>query len=193
MKSQSIKIIKPSLIASVIVSLLATAPVSFADTPTTPSKDLENVIPEGAPKKPLFGKDHSLFDVFKKHPELSIFHKAMKSSGLEAEMKGKGPFTIFAPKNSAFENLPEGTLQSLMLPENNGKLTTILKNHVHKGNVMAKDIKGKMAVDTAAGTKLDVMEDSGSVKVGPNGTVTESDIETSEGTIHVIDSVILPN
>lgn len=116
---------------------------------------------------------------------------AVKAAGLVDTLKGKGPFTVFAPTDEAFKKLPAGTVESLLKPENKAKLAAILTYHVVPGKVMSSDIAGKkldaksvqgqtIAVDATSGVKID------------NAKVVKADIETSNGVIHVIDTVIIP-
>ena len=117
---------------------------------------------------------------------------AVKAAGLVDTLKGEGPFTVFAPTDAAFAALPEGTVENLLKPENKEKLVAILTYHVIPGKVMSGDIAGKTAnVKTVHGGKLSIDATNG-VKVD-NATVTAADIETSNGVIHVIDTVVLPN
>ncbi len=115
---------------------------------------------------------------------------AVKAGGLVETLKGKGPFTVFAPTNEAFEKLPEGTLESLLKPENKGKLASILKYHVVPGKVMAKDVKAG-DVATALGKKATIAVKDGKVTID-NANVVKTDVKASNGVIHVIDAVILP-
>jgi len=117
---------------------------------------------------------------------------AVKAAGLVDTLKGEGPFTVFAPTDAAFAALPAGTVESLLEPANNDKLTAILTYHVLPGKVMSGDIAGKtMSVNTVNGAALDIDATNG-VMVN-NATVTSADIDTSNGVIHVIDTVLLPN
>ncbi|MDH3473834.1 MAG: fasciclin domain-containing protein, partial [Rhodospirillales bacterium] len=117
---------------------------------------------------------------------------AVKAAGLVDTLKSDGPFTVFAPTDEAFAKLPAGTVEDLLKPENKEKLVAILTYHVVPGKIMAGDIAGKTAmVETVQGGKLSVDATSG-VKVD-NATVTSADIEASNGVIHVIDTVVLPN
>ena len=102
----------------------------------------------------------------------------------------KGPFTVFAPTDAAFEKLPKGTLDDLLKPENKGKLAKILAYHVVPGKVMAADVK-TMEADTAEGSKLNVKVDDGKVMVN-DAKVIKTDIPASNGVIHVIDTVLMP-
>ena len=117
---------------------------------------------------------------------------AVKAAGLVDTLKGDGPFTVFAPTDAAFAALPEGTVENLLKPENKDQLIAILTYHVIPGKVMSSDIAGKTAsVATVQGSELSIDATDG-VKVD-NATVTAADIETSNGVIHVIDTVVLPN
>ena len=116
---------------------------------------------------------------------------AVQAAGLVDTLKGKGPFTVFAPTDEAFAKLPAGTVEDLLKPENKEKLVGILTYHVIPGKVMSSDIAGKKSdVATVQGSKLSVDATSG-VKVD-NASVVTADIEASNGVIHVIDTVVLP-
>lgn len=116
---------------------------------------------------------------------------AVKAAGLVDTLKGDGPFTVFAPTDEAFAKLPAGTVEDLLKPENKEKLVAVLTYHVVPGKIMSSDIAGKTAeVETVQGSKLSVDATKG-VKVD-EANVTSADIETSNGVIHVIDTVVLP-
>ncbi len=116
---------------------------------------------------------------------------AVKAAGLAETLKGKGPFTVFAPTDEAFAKLPKGTLESLLKPENKAQLAAILTYHVIPGKVMAADISGKtLKVATVQGSKIDIDATYG-VKIN-NAKVVTADVGASNGVIHVIDTVILP-
>jgi len=116
---------------------------------------------------------------------------AAQAAGLAGTLQGEGPFTLFAPTDEAFSKLPKGTVESLLKPENKDKLAAILKYHVVAGNVkLAKALEigqGK----TVLGPSLGIKFADGRVKIGTANLVT-ADIAASNGTIHVIDSVLLP-
>lgn len=129
---------------------------------------------------------------------------AVKAAGLVDTLASKGPFTVFAPVNGAFDKLPAGTVETLLKPENKATLTKILTYHVVAGNYSAKDVvgaikkgNGKAEFTTVAGGKLYAMLDGKSVVLmdekGGKSTVTIADVRQSNGVIHVIDSVVLPN
>lgn len=115
---------------------------------------------------------------------------AVKAAGLVNTLKGKGPFTVFAPNDAAFAKLPPGTVESLL--KNKAKLAAVLKYHVVPGRIMAADIAGKsLQVATVQGQPVRV---DGSFGVRVNDAhVIQSDIEASNGVIHVIDTVLLPS
>jgi uncharacterized surface protein with fasciclin (FAS1) repeats len=116
---------------------------------------------------------------------------AVKAAGLVDTLKGKGPFTVFAPTDAAFKKLPAGTVEGLLKPENKTKLAAILTYHVVPGMVMSKDIAGKkLQAATVQGQKISIDATKGVTVDGAN--VVKADIETSNGVIHVIDAVILP-
>ncbi len=123
--------------------------------------------------------------------QFSTLVAAVKAAGLVETLKGDGPFTVFAPTNDAFAALPEGTVESLLKPENREQLVAVLTYHVIPGKVMSSDIAGKTAeVETVQGSALSIDATSG-VMVD-NAMVTTADIITSNGVIHVIDKVVLP-
>ena len=116
---------------------------------------------------------------------------AVKAAGLVDTLKGKGPFTVFAPTDEAFAKLPKGTVEDLLKPENKAKLVSILTYHVLPSKVMAADVAGKkMGAKTVQGTEIAVDATSG-VKVN-GATVVTADIAASNGVIHIIDAVLMP-
>ena len=116
---------------------------------------------------------------------------ALTAAGLVDTLKGHGPFTVFAPNNAAFAKLPPGTLDDLLKPENKKKLAAILKNHVASGKIMAGDLKDG-SVKMLGGEKVEVATDNGRVGFG-GAKVLRADIPASNGVIHVIDTVVLPD
>ena len=129
---------------------------------------------------------------------------AVKAAGLVDTLMSAGPFTVFAPTNEAFDKLPAGTVDTLLKPENKATLTKILTYHVIAGNFSAKDVvaaikkgNGTAEFTTVAGGKLKASFDGKSViltdEKGGKARVTIADVKQSNGVIHVIDSVVLPN
>ena len=115
---------------------------------------------------------------------------ALQAAGLVDTLKGKGPFTVFAPTDEAFAKLPAGTVETLLKPENKAKLTAILTYHVVSGNVKAADVVKLTSAKTVQGQTVAIDATDG-VKIN-NAKVVKADIETSNGVIHVIDTVLLP-
>jgi len=147
----------------------------------TASSDAGVIAPIGEP---------DLIDLAVSVEDLSTLVTAVKAAGLVETLKGKGPFTIFAPTNKAFADLPAGTLDMLLKPENKEKLVKVLTYHVVPGMVMAKDVP-TADVKTVQGQTVALKKDSMGVTVN-NAKVVAADVEATNGVIHVIDTVILP-
>lgn len=129
---------------------------------------------------------------------------AVKAAGLVETLSGPGPFTVFAPTDAAFAKLPAGTVDTLVKPANKATLTKILTYHVVAGKVKASDLiaaigkhGGRYSFDTVAGQKLTARLVQGKVVItdakGGQSTVTQTDVRTSNGVIHVTDGVFMPN
>ena len=117
---------------------------------------------------------------------------ALKAAGLVNTLNGKGPFTVFAPSDTAFSKLPAGTVDNLLMPENKAKLVSILAYHVIPGKIMSGDIAGKkISVKTVQGSEISVDAMYG-VKINDSNVVS-ADIAATNGVIHVIDKVLMPN
>jgi uncharacterized surface protein with fasciclin (FAS1) repeats len=116
---------------------------------------------------------------------------AVKAAGLSDALKGPGPFTVFAPTDEAFAKLPPGTLENLLKPENKEQLRKILTYHVVAGRVMAKDAMKLDSAKTLEGASLTITKADGGVMIG-NAHIIKTDIPASNGVIHVIDAVLLP-
>jgi uncharacterized surface protein with fasciclin (FAS1) repeats len=117
---------------------------------------------------------------------------ALAAAGLVETLKGKGPFTVFAPTDEAFAKLPAGTLESLLKPANKQKLTSILTYHVVAGNVKAADVVKLSSAMTLNGQSVTIKNVGGKVLIN-GATVVKADIAATNGTIHVIDTVLMPN
>ncbi len=134
--------------------------------------------------------DQTVVEIAAGNKDFSTLVAAVKAAGLAETLSGKGPFTVFAPTNEAFAKLPEGTVETLLKPENKEKLAGILTYHVVGAKVMAADVKpGK--VKTVNGKEFEIKVTDGTVMVD-NAKVVKTDIVGKNGVIHVIDSVILP-
>ncbi|MEI7854214.1 MAG: fasciclin domain-containing protein [Planctomycetota bacterium] len=116
---------------------------------------------------------------------------ALKAADLIETLKGKGPFTVFAPTDEAFAKLPEGTVETLLKPENKAKLAAILTYHVVAGKVEAKDAVKLKSAKTVNGASFKISASDAGVMVD-KAKVVKTDIQCSNGVIHVIDSVIMP-
>ncbi len=117
---------------------------------------------------------------------------ALQAAGLVETLKGKGPYTVFAPTDEAFKKLPAGTVETLLKPENKAQLQKVLTYHVVSGNVMSGDLKGKTTnAKTVEGSAVRIDASGNAVKVD-DAVVTQADISASNGIIHVIDRVIMP-
>ncbi len=116
---------------------------------------------------------------------------AVQAAGLVETLKGEGPFTVFAPTDEAFAKLPAGTVENLLKPENLETLKNILLYHVVSGKVMAEDVTMLESAKTVLGESVSIKEDMGNVNIN-DAKVLLTDVETSNGVIHVIDSVLLP-
>ncbi len=133
-----------------------------------------------------------IVDVAADNGSFNTLVTAIKAADLVDTLKGDGPVTVFAPTDEAFAKLPEGTVEDLLKPENKEKLVAILTYHVVPSKVMSSDIAGKKTMaKTVEGDELTVDATSG-VKVD-EATVTTADVGASNGVIHVIDTVLMPN
>lgn len=165
-------------ILATVVTLMA-ASVSYADCGTCGSG--------GETAK----HGHDIVDTAVEAGQFKTLVAAVKAAGLVDVLKGKGPFTVFAPTDEAFAKLPKGTLQNLLQPENKDKLTAILTYHVAPGRLGARDVTRSTGAVTANGQWLGFRAADGKVMVD-EATVVKADIECKNGVIHVIDRVVLP-
>jgi uncharacterized surface protein with fasciclin (FAS1) repeats len=134
---------------------------------------------------------HDIVDTAVAAGSFKTLATALQAAGLVDTLKGKGPFTVFAPTDEAFAKLPPGTLENLLKPENKATLVKILTYHVVPGRVFADQVVKMTEGKSVQGSSFRVTAKDGKVMID-NATVTAVDIEASNGVIHVIDSVILP-
>jgi uncharacterized surface protein with fasciclin (FAS1) repeats len=179
---------------------LAAAGIAFAAMSSAPSFAEMTVEVGGAPMYPskniiqnaVNSKDHTTLVA------------AVKAAGLVDTLQGKGPFTVFAPVNDAFGKLPEGTVDTLLKPENKDQLTKVLTYHVVPGRLTAKDLMaaakkngGKATFKTVEGEELTFQVKDGEIWVwdakGSSAKITIKNVMQSNGVIHVIDTVLLPS
>jgi uncharacterized surface protein with fasciclin (FAS1) repeats len=118
--------------------------------------------------------------------------KALQAADLVDTLKGKGPFTVFAPTDEAFAKLPAATLNDLLKPENKKKLQRILTYHVVPGRVSASDVVKLSTAKAVSGDTIDIKASGGTVMVD-GARVVKTDVQASNGIIHVIDTVIMPD
>ncbi len=133
----------------------------------------------------------TIVDVAAGNPDFSTLVAAVKAAGLVETLSGEGPFTVFAPTNEAFAKLPEGKVDSLLadIPT----LKKILTYHVVAGKVMAADVVGLNNATTVQGDDVKIAVVDGKVKLNDSAMVTATDLEASNGVIHVIDTVLIPS
>jgi len=176
------------LFSLVIIASLALAACAPA---TTPAPEPTPVHPTAVPptEAPM-AKD--IVDTAIADGRFTTLVAAIQAAGLVDALKAEGPFTVFAPTDDAFDALPAGTLDSLLLPENKQQLTDILLYHVVSGKVMAADVVGLTSAPTVLGKDITITVKDGNVYLNDTVMVVITDIEASNGVIHVIDAVLLP-
>ena len=133
----------------------------------------------------------SIVELATGNDNLSTLVAAVQAAGLVGVLSGDGPFTVFAPTNAAFAKLPEGTVESLLKPENKDQLTAILTYHVVSGKVKAADVVKLDSAKTVEGRSISISASAAGVKVDA-ANVIMTDIAASNGVVHVIDSVLIP-
>ena len=136
-----------------------------------------------------YGKD--IVDTADKAGDFGTLIQAVEAAGLTDTLKGEGPFTVFAPTDEAFAALPDGTVEELLMPENQERLTELLTYHVLPADIMSGDIGESTTATTVQGTELTATMAGDGLMIG-DATVTQPDIEASNGVIHVIDTVLTP-
>lgn len=128
-------------------------------------------------------------------PSSSTLVSAVEAAGLASTLQGEGPFTVFAPTNEAFEALPEGTLTTLLKPENKQALADVLTYHVVAGDIKSSDLKDGQKITTLQGGMLTVKIADGKVYIvdakGNEAMVVTADIDAENGVVHIIDGVLL--
>jgi uncharacterized surface protein with fasciclin (FAS1) repeats len=143
-------------------------------------------------QSPVAGEGQTVADLAASDESFSTLSAAIEAAGLTETLSGEGPYTVFAPTNEAFDALPEGTLEQLLLPENQDVLTQVLTYHVVSEELPASAItSGEVETVAGAPITIEVDESAGGVMVN-NAMVTQPDIQASNGIIHAVDQVILP-
>ena len=133
----------------------------------------------------------TIVDVASANPDFETLVAAVVAADLAETLSGEGPFTVFAPTDEAFDALPEGLLDALLLPENKDVLAQILTYHVVSGEVTSDQVSAG-DVDTVEGQAITITTPDGAVVLNDSATVTAVDVEASNGVIHVIDGVLVP-
>ncbi|MBO0934017.1 fasciclin domain-containing protein [Fibrella aquatilis] len=169
-------------------------PTPVGSTPSTTMSDSANRPTQSGMSSKSTGTD--LAGSLASATDFSTLQTALQAAGLSSNAKEAGPFTVFAPSNAAFDKLPAGTVQTLTQPANKAKLANILAYHVVSGNVMAADLKDGQKIKTVSGGTLTVRKQGSAVMLvdakGGSATVTTADIQATNGTVHAIDSVLMP-
>lgn len=180
---------KNTIIAAVVVVLVVAIGGGLLLANNNNDKDknkkTETTQTQAADKK----ESNNIVDVAIGNPDFSTLVTAIKAAGLVDTLSSDGPFTVFAPTNEAFDKLPAGTLDSLL--KDPAKLKDILTYHVVSGNVKAADVVKLTNATTVQGKDVSIKVDGSMVMVN-DANVTKTDISASNGTIHVIDTVLLP-
>lgn len=182
---------KSRFLFAVLVLSLVLAACAPQATPTAAPEPTAMPEPTAVPTE----APQTIVDIAVADGRFTTLVAAVQAAGLAETLSGEGPFTVFAPTDDAFAALPAGTLDELLKPENKQQLTDILLYHVIPGKVMATDVtglNGQMADTSLEGKKIDFKVDMGNVYLNENTKVIITDIEASNGVIHVIDTVLLP-
>ncbi len=170
-----------------LVAVMALAACAPAATPAPTAAPTNTPMPmPTTPPAP-----QTIVDIAVADGRFTTLVAAVQAAGLVETLAGEGPFTVFAPTDEAFAKLPAGTIEELLKPENKQQLTDILLYHVVAGKVMAADVVNLSEAETALGEKVAIKVEDGKVFVN-DAQVIITDIEASNGVIHVIDTVILP-
>jgi uncharacterized surface protein with fasciclin (FAS1) repeats len=175
-----------TMLVAIAVSSASFTACSNAVTKTTDAR------PEVVQKDPMTSaaaKD--IVDIAIASPAHTTLVSAVTAAGLVETLKGAGPFTVFAPTNTAFAALPAGTVNGLLKPESKAALTNILTYHVVAGAVKAADLKDGQKIKTLQGEELTVMIKDGKVMINGANVIT-ADLTGSNGVVHVVDAVLMP-
>ncbi len=140
---------------------------------------------------PAQAQDDDIVDVAIGAGVFNTLVAAVQAADLVDALKGEGPLTVFAPTDEAFAALPEGTVESLLLPENKELLTSILLYHVVAGAVLAADVVELDSATTLSGDSVNISVSDSGVMIN-NANVVQADVAASNGVIHIIDAVLLP-
>lgn len=137
------------------------------------------------------GRDQNIVALAQFTPELSTFFELIRSADLTVVLEGPENYTVFAPTNDAFNALPAGALDALKDPANKDELTRIIRSHLLVDKVLASDLRKNQSFKTMLGKNVNVEQKNGTLMVG-KARVLRSDIDASNGVVHIIDSVLIP-
>lgn len=175
-----------------VVGAVAAFGFSAASVLVQPSVAVAGEKADKAEKKEGYSKPKAdIVDTAVAAGDFKTLAAALTAADLIETLKGEGPFTVFAPTDAAFAKLPAGTVESLLKPENKDQLKAVLLYHVVAGKVKAKDVVTLSSAKTVNGAEVSIKVDGDKVMIG-EATVSKADIWTSNGVIHVIDTVLLP-
>lgn len=164
---------------------------SLSESDSMMDSDMAEAGGEEAMEQDMMGDD-TIVTLASNTPSLSTLVTAVEAAELVDTLNGEGPFTVFAPTNDAFAALPEGTVDTLLMPENQADLQSVLTYHVVPGTYRAADLSDGMTLTTVQGANITIgVHQDGTVTVN-DAPVSMADVEASNGVVHVIDSVILP-
>ncbi len=177
-----------------LVAVFALSTIGFAQSSDCSKKSVakSDAKSEVSYQKASFKKGGDIVDTAVGAGMFKTLVAAVQAAGLVETLKSDGPFTVFAPTDEAFAKLPAGTVEMLLKPENKDKLVKILTYHVVSGKVMAGDVVKLKSAKTVQGQLVKIKVKKGKVMLNKTTNVVKTDIETSNGVIHVIDSVLMP-
>jgi len=185
----------PFLIATAAASVLFLAACGEDDQPTSSTSSAPTAEATTPPAADSPATTETITELVAGNPEFSTLLAAVEAAGLTETLSGDGPFTVFAPTDAAFAELPAETLDTLLQPANKDQLAAILTYHVVPAEVMAADVQAG-EVPTVNSAPFTVVIDGQAVEItdgqGNQANVIETDVDASNGVIHVIDSVLLP-
>ena len=172
----------------IALSAFAVAGLTFAGVRAT-AQDMKKPAEKAGDKMMAEG---DIVKVATKAGDFKTLVKALKAADLVSTLEGDGPFTVFAPTDNAFEKLPKGTVETLLKPENKSKLKDLLLYHVVKGKVMAQQVMDMKEAETVEGQPVKIKVVNGKVMLNDKIEVVKADVPASNGVIHAINGVLMP-
>lgn len=198
-RNKSLMLFAAGILAVIVIGAGVFALSSGDDTDTADTKTTQTKEDSMEPNDTAMAETESTSDIVSlavATSDLSTLVTAVKQADLVDTLSGDGPFTVFAPTNEAFAALPDGTLDTLLMPENKADLQAILTYHVVSGKVMSSQLTDGQEITTVQGGTLTVYLEDGSVMLedatGARAEVVTADVEASNGVVHIINKVVLP-